>query len=748
MGKWLLSVLALVFFIPVSFGDEFLMFSDMDSYDEHYTAVYFLYYTGVVEGYATEEGDREYHSEQEINRAEFLKIILEGSGWVVADVSTSCFPDVPVDEWYAGYVCEAKRAGWIDGYPDGYFRPEQTINQAEAVKILGEVSEWSLTTTSEIWYEPYEDFAYGRNILWGDLASNLMSRGDIAELIFRSELVEDLSIPAYTEDYLGEYFDLFGVPYEKISDESSEVFAILDDNGPQTADGSDLWVTLTLTDENGDAMTGHTLTAIVMSEFNVKEESLIEDADGLYTLVLNSTSAGFLGVVIHDEDSGEFYSTEVEFVPGEAEDIMVFDRYEAYETEDYSAWFQVGLVDEYGNVLTGEEGEDMDFSSEGELYSVYDDETGLWDVRVSSGELGSVEVELSSGTFYSSLEESMSFDFESVFLGVPRAVQEGEDFTVPVIVNMGSEGSLGSYEIQLAYDPTHLFLEEVGDGDTEDIFDAPIVSMGDGSILLSGETSTGEETSQYVHVADVLFNGAVLGGSTIYIEDAVLTDIDEELLARVHIAEPEVVVKGSKNICLDAYVLEGADDVDEFVALSDVSYAEQAFWFAADACNCPFFLDIDVNYHEVSREEWSFITAIPGLDEGGVEDDVITKVEMDELAESFTDGNDCINWFFVPQLRTPDPVGAGSVVVGWSSSNPKYIVSDHSRDIKGRNLGHELVHRLSGNEAEDFDPVASAEANHQAVNQGANGPNNIMNYGGAGIGISANQCGVIDWDDL
>jgi hypothetical protein len=63
-------------------------------------------------------------------------------------------------------------------------------------------------------------------------------------------------------------------------------------------------------------------------------------------------------------------------------------------------------------------------------------------------------------------------------------------------------------------------------------------------------------------------------------------------------------------------------------------------------------------------------------------------------------------------------------------------------------LGHELVHRLSRNKVDDFNPAASAEENQSAVNQGANGPNNIMNYGGAGIGISANQCELIDWDDL
>lgn len=46
-----------------------------------------------------------------------------------------CFSDVSGD-WFAPYVCAAKRLGWIDGYPDGAFRPSQNVNRAEAMKIV------------------------------------------------------------------------------------------------------------------------------------------------------------------------------------------------------------------------------------------------------------------------------------------------------------------------------------------------------------------------------------------------------------------------------------------------------------------------------------------------------------------------------------------------------------------------------------------------------------------------------------
>ena len=47
----------------------------------------------------------------------------------------NCFPDV-TDEWFAQYVCAAKRLGWVGGYPDGTFRPAHSVNRAEAIKII------------------------------------------------------------------------------------------------------------------------------------------------------------------------------------------------------------------------------------------------------------------------------------------------------------------------------------------------------------------------------------------------------------------------------------------------------------------------------------------------------------------------------------------------------------------------------------------------------------------------------------
>ena len=81
--------------------------------------------------------DGSYKPENSVNRAEFTKIIVGAKlGSEPAKPSANCFPDVNRNEWYATWVCYAKEHDIIGGYPDGTFKPANNINLAEAAKIL------------------------------------------------------------------------------------------------------------------------------------------------------------------------------------------------------------------------------------------------------------------------------------------------------------------------------------------------------------------------------------------------------------------------------------------------------------------------------------------------------------------------------------------------------------------------------------------------------------------------------------
>lgn len=84
-----------------------------------------------------------------LNRAELMKIVVEGVGIAPsAEAYKNCFPDVKTD-WYAKYVCYAKVRGWVSGYLDGNFRPTKSVSKAEAIKIILEAFEYELSKPTE-----------------------------------------------------------------------------------------------------------------------------------------------------------------------------------------------------------------------------------------------------------------------------------------------------------------------------------------------------------------------------------------------------------------------------------------------------------------------------------------------------------------------------------------------------------------------------------------------------------------------
>jgi hypothetical protein len=47
------------------------------------------------------------------------------------------FKDLDYDHWAYGAVAKAVQKGWIKGFPDGKFRPEQPVTRAEMALIVG-----------------------------------------------------------------------------------------------------------------------------------------------------------------------------------------------------------------------------------------------------------------------------------------------------------------------------------------------------------------------------------------------------------------------------------------------------------------------------------------------------------------------------------------------------------------------------------------------------------------------------------
>jgi len=76
---------------------------------------------------------------QSLTRAEAVKILLASKGFAPKKTifATPTFPDST--GWEMLWINEAHRRGMISGFPDGTFRPHQKLTRAEAAKLISEV---------------------------------------------------------------------------------------------------------------------------------------------------------------------------------------------------------------------------------------------------------------------------------------------------------------------------------------------------------------------------------------------------------------------------------------------------------------------------------------------------------------------------------------------------------------------------------------------------------------------------------
>jgi hypothetical protein len=86
-----------------------------------------------------------------VTRAEFLKIALLNAGFTVDGSTGENFNDVSTGDWFYEYVSYGANEGYIEGYEDGGFHPNDSINRAEALVILMRIAGESSATVSSSW---------------------------------------------------------------------------------------------------------------------------------------------------------------------------------------------------------------------------------------------------------------------------------------------------------------------------------------------------------------------------------------------------------------------------------------------------------------------------------------------------------------------------------------------------------------------------------------------------------------------
>ncbi len=210
------------------------VFTDVASDHKYFEAINYLQQNGIVEGYE----DGSYRPDTKVNRAEALKIILLGSEVLVPEIADQdIFPDVLHGTWYAKYAAKGKNLGIVSGDSDtGMFRPGDTINLAEILKILIETNDIELRTEDDMerrpyadvptdaWFAPYFDYADSITLLEEDEDYNVfpateVTRGLMAQLMHQIQMKPE----GYQEgeaSYYGEKFHGKGTASGEVFDAS------------------------------------------------------------------------------------------------------------------------------------------------------------------------------------------------------------------------------------------------------------------------------------------------------------------------------------------------------------------------------------------------------------------------------------------------------------------------------------------------------------------------------------------------
>lgn len=85
---------------------------------------------GLIGGYA----DGTFRPDQAITRAEFVKLVNKAIGAKTTGAVT--FSDVSENDWFYGELQLAMGAGYVGGFEDGTFRPNDTVTRAQAAAFI------------------------------------------------------------------------------------------------------------------------------------------------------------------------------------------------------------------------------------------------------------------------------------------------------------------------------------------------------------------------------------------------------------------------------------------------------------------------------------------------------------------------------------------------------------------------------------------------------------------------------------
>lgn len=110
---------------------------------------------GIMGGYP----DQTFKPDRELTRGELAALLVKAKEFAAPAVSKTSFRDVKADTWIAPYIEVAVQRKYLQGYPEGDFRPAQKVTRAEAAVIFSRFS--GLYVKSKIQEQVFPDVERG-----------------------------------------------------------------------------------------------------------------------------------------------------------------------------------------------------------------------------------------------------------------------------------------------------------------------------------------------------------------------------------------------------------------------------------------------------------------------------------------------------------------------------------------------------------------------------------------------------------
>lgn len=120
-----------LFMKPVDGGNA-TGFSDVKPGAWYYDYVMTAKELGIMQGHT----DGTFAPDDTLTRAQLVQVLANYEGADLSGYTTSSFSDVKEGTWYNRALAWAEKNGYVNGYPDGSFRPDEAVTREQFCKVV------------------------------------------------------------------------------------------------------------------------------------------------------------------------------------------------------------------------------------------------------------------------------------------------------------------------------------------------------------------------------------------------------------------------------------------------------------------------------------------------------------------------------------------------------------------------------------------------------------------------------------